>query len=137
MPKHLPERVVPGHNRQNHAQGLKDHIASAGIGRDHFRLQHIWGVRGIVVTNPGAFFDFGPSAHHGLSHFPGHNAGILTLIFHQDPGCRLHQGYPVIKARPPPGLKGMPGFFHGTCNFSGCHFLVCTDGFPGCRINRC
>jgi hypothetical protein len=88
--KHLPERKVPGHNRQHHTEGLKANETLSCIGLDNFIREVTLGILSVVTTNPGAFFRFLHRGGKRLTHLERHQPGKIFLFAFQDFGGALH-----------------------------------------------
>lgn len=107
--EHLPEGEIPGHDGQHDAQGLKGHIAFRGVARDDFRGQETGAVVGIILANPGAFFDFRASLSDRLAHFVRHELRIVSLVTTQDQRHLTQPGGAVVKFRAAPTPEGLVG----------------------------
>ena len=88
--EHLPEREVPGHDRQHDAQRLEGDVALGGVGLDVLVGQEARGVLGVEVAVPGALLDFGFGFDDRLAHLRRgqRRPRALPLAQHRAAACR-------------------------------------------------
>ena len=86
----LPEREVPGHDREDDAQGIVAHVALGVLGGDALRGQDAGGVVGVVAAGGGALGDLGTRRDDRLAHLGGHRRGELFEVGFEQRGEAPH-----------------------------------------------
>ena len=81
--KYLPERKVPRHDGQHHAERVIRDIAFTGIRFHRLGTQEFLAVAGVVFAGAGAFFDFGARFAQWLAHFQRDQGCILVALREQ------------------------------------------------------
>ncbi len=76
----LPERIIPGHHREDDTERVEDHTTFRGIARHDFIAQKAWGVLGVEVARPGALLDFSFGLDDGLAHLLSDQPGEVFLV---------------------------------------------------------
>ena len=103
----LPERIIPRHHRQHHAQRIEHHRAFAGRRGDGFVSQENRRLLGVVIAIPGAFLDFAFGLDQRLAHFAHDHLGKARLAGAQHLGDARSAGRRAVRSAPrprPPGL---------------------------------
>ena len=103
--KHLPEREIPWHDRENDAQGFKNNLARHRPGLDRLGIEKGPGVIGVILQHPGAFPGLGTTLCNRLAHFQGHEFGERLLLITKDCRGPAHPLCPVIEAARAPVLE--------------------------------
>ena len=67
--EHLPIGKIPGHDRQNHPQGMEGDIALRRICRDMLLSQEFLSMLSKIIAVPGTFFDLGLGFSDRFAHF--------------------------------------------------------------------
>ena len=103
----LPVGKVPGHDRQNNAQGTEGDITLSSVGGNFFISQEALGIVGKEVTVPGAFLDFGFRFGDRLAHFEDSSSRQFSLVVSQM-ACHAMQVFSSFSKRDcPPLTKGL------------------------------
>jgi len=102
----LPEREVPGHDREDHAQGLIPHVTLRRGALDRLVGQEAGGVVGDPGCSPGALFDLGLGLDDGLAHLRCHQGRKARFLRPQDAGHRPQDGGAQVYAGVTPGVPG-------------------------------
>jgi hypothetical protein len=68
--KELPERIIPRHDREYHAQGIEHDGTLRRIRLDELRGEKSWGRLGIELAVPGALVNFALRLRDRLPHLP-------------------------------------------------------------------
>jgi hypothetical protein len=107
-PEDLPQREVPGHDREHDAEGHEGHVAAGGVRRDHLGGEEPLGVLRVVVAHPRALLGFRPSLGERLAHLHGHEARELVLPL-AEPRRRAPEGTRALRERraPPSDERGV------------------------------
>src|SRR5207249_11600045 len=84
--KHLPEREVPGHDRQNWPERLKRNVTLGRVCQRTLRGKELLGVVSVEIAVPGALLDLRFSLYDWLSHFGGDQARQPGLSLTQTAG---------------------------------------------------
>ena len=78
--EHLPVGEVPGHHREDHAQGCVHHAAHRGLRAHGFRGEVALRVFREVLARPGALLHLGPALADDLAHLPGRKRGERVAL---------------------------------------------------------
>ena len=105
----LPERIVPRHDRQHHAERLEGDDALAGIGGDGLVGKIGRRMLGVEIAVIGAFLDLGLGFRDGLAHLAHDHFGIARLAGAQRRGHAGKQPHALTDRHAPPGALGLRG----------------------------
>ena len=78
--KYLPERKVPRHDGQHHAERVIRDIAFAGVRFHRIGMQKIFAMLRIVVADSGTLFDFGAGLFQRLAHFQRDQGRVPVML---------------------------------------------------------
>jgi hypothetical protein len=99
----LPEREVPGHDRQHDPDRLEGDEAPGGIRLHGLGREEGAGVVGVEVADPGALVDLRPTLAQGLAHLECHQIRVELGPVPQGPPHRLQQLGALAEGRLTPG----------------------------------
>ncbi len=105
-PQHLPQREVPRHDGEHHADRLVADPAAVGRGGHRLVGEEVGRVLGVVVARGRALLHLGAGLGQGLAHLAGDQQGELLDLGAQHLGRPAEDGGPLGE-RPcgPPGLR--------------------------------
>src|SRR5947209_3774034 len=102
----LPERKIPWHDRQDHAERLEGDERFRAAEIDLLPRQETPSVIGEIIASRRAFLDFGAPVGDRLAHLLRHQRGELILLAAQDSSGFLHHARALGIGAPAPFWEG-------------------------------
>ena len=101
--EHLPERKVPRHHGEHHAERIEGDERFCALDLDGLSREIACGVVREMVAGAGALVDLGTAVGEGLAHLARHKLGELVAPRAQHVAGRPHEASPRVEVGASPG----------------------------------
>ena len=131
----LPERIVPGHDGEDGADGTVADEAFFGAGFDDFVGEYLFGVLGVIAAGGGALYGLGDGGFVGLAHFEGHEMSEFIFVAFEDLGGFQHAAGALGEGSLALGVESGNGELELLLDLGAGKRLESLQGFAGSGIN--